>query len=279
MPSSKPCRALCLALAAAAAAAGAHAHDIDRDAWLLPPEPEFSRSPRDQRPFWHPLDFARVGQTGNDRPPEFARDLEARLIAAAARLDREEVERLLAEGANPNRPGDESGTRALVHAVAAGDVEMTRVLLDAGADPNLRGHGLTPLGLAALKGQARIARLLLAAGADPDLKGADGNTPLYNAALLGHAEVIRELTPYRPDYTRLNAGLPGYEGLTALGIAAMQGNTAAMAALLAGGAQTETLDKSNRTALSYAVMRQRRGAVLLLLDHGAQTGVMAVDAY
>lgn len=276
MPSSKLRRALGLALALGTAAA--HAHDIDRDAWLLPPEPEFARSPREQRPAWEPLDFVRVGQTGNDRAPEYARDREARLIAAA-RLDREGAEKLLAEGANPNRSGDEYGNRALPHAVAAGDVELTRALLDAGADPDLRGHGLTPLGLAAIKGQARIARLLLAAGADPDLKGADSNTPLYNAALLDHAAVIRELLPYRPDFARLNAGLPNYEGLTALGIAAMEGNVAALEALLAGGAGTETLDKSGRTALFYAVMRERRGAVLLLLEHGAQVGGMAVDAY
>lgn len=277
MPSSDLRRALCLALALGAATA--QAHDLDRDAWLLPPEPEIARSPREQRPAWDPLDFARVAATGNDRLPEYARDREALLITAARRGDREGVEKLLAAGANPNRPGDETGNRALLHAVAAGDVELARVLLDAGADPNLRGQGLTPLGLAALKGQARIARLLLAAGAHPDQKGGDGNTPLYNAALLDHVEVIHELLPHRPDLSLLNAGLPNYEGLTALGIAAMEGNTAALAALLAGGDDPETLDKSGRTALFYAVMREQRGAIQLLLRHGAQAGGMAVDAY
>ena len=276
MPSSKLRCALCLGLALGAPAA---AHDLDRDAWLLPPQPEFSYSPREQRPAWHPLDFARVGQTGNDRLPEYARDREALLIAAAARQDRQGVEKLLAEGANPNRAADEYGERALLHAVAAGDVELTRMLLDAGADPDLRGHGLTPLGLAALMGQARIARMLLDAGADPDLKGADGNTPLYNAALLDHAAVIREISPHRPDFTRFNAGLPNYEGLTALGVAAMEGNVSALEALLAGGAQTETRDKTGHTALFYAVMRQHRRAVLLLLEYGAQPGAMPVDAY
>lgn len=277
MPGSEPRPTLGLVLLLAAGAAPAH--DLDRDAWLMPAEPEFARPPREQRPFLHPLEFTRVNLTGNDRPPEYARDREAALITAARSGDLAAVERLLHEGANPNRAADEYGERALSHAVALGDVEMVRLLLEAGADPDLRSHGLTPLGLAAARGQARIARMLVAAGSDPDLKGADGNTPLYHAALGNHAAVIRELLPAGPDFTLLNAGLPNYEGLTALGVAAMEGNLAALEALLKGGADPQTLDKSGRPALFYAVMRQRRAAIHLLLAHGAQVGAMSVDAY
>ena len=60
----------------------------------------------------------------------------------------------------------ESGDNALMHAVLHGNFEMTRALLDAGADPDLKGQGFTPLGMAALRGNTRIVQALLKAGAD-----------------------------------------------------------------------------------------------------------------
>lgn len=255
-------------------------YDLERDTWLLPPEPDAGfRPPREQRPFLDPLELSIIGMTGNDRPPEHAQDQDAELIAAAARGDRSSVEKLLAAGANPSRSRDEYGDRALPHAVMRGDVEIVRVLLDAGAEPNLPGGGMTPLGLAALQGHARIAGMLVRAGADPDRKSRDGNRPLYNAALLDHAEVIEALLPGGPDFDLFNAGLPGFEGLTALGAAAFQGSVAALRALLEGGADVEALDKTGRPALFYAVAKRQRGAIRVLLEYGAQPGGMAVDAY
>jgi ankyrin repeat protein len=267
---------LCLALASPSAPG----YELDRDTWLLPPEPDASlRPPREQRPFLDPLELSRIDMTGNDRLPEYAVERDAELVAAAARGDRPAVEKLLAAGANPNRARDPYGDRALPHAVMRGDVEIVRVLLDAGAEPNLPGAGMTPLGLAALGGHARIAGMLLAAGADPDRKDRDGNRPLYSAALLDHADVIRALLPHDPDFDLFNAGLPGFEGLTALGAAAFQGSVAALRALLDGGADVEALDEAGRPALFYAVTKRQRGAIRVLLEYGAQAGGMAVDAY
>lgn len=269
-----------LALALLLAASPARAFDMERDTWLLPSQPEVIQPPRGERPAYEPLEFAGIAQTGNDRAPEYASDLEAELIAAAAREDRAAVEKLLAEGANPSRAGDEYGNRALVRAVERGNVELVRLLLDAGADPDLKGNGMTPLGLAALKGQARIAHMLLRAGADPDLKGSDGNTPLFNAALMDHVAVVRALLSHRPDFELFNrAGQHNMEGLTALGIAALEGNVASLGAMLEAGADPDALDKDKRTALFYALFRGQRGAVSMLIQHGADAGSMSVDAY
>lgn len=279
MPSSKGGLGIFGLLAVVALPVPGLAYDMERDSWLLPTVNEAIRPPRETRPAYDALDFARVVRGGNELLPELAREEQAILITAAIREDRAAAEKLLDGGVNPNRPGDEYGGRALIHGVDAGDVELVRLLLKAGAEPNLRSQGMTPLGLAALRGQARIVRLLLQAGANPDLKGGDGNTPLYNAALLDHVGVIRELLPYRPDFSLTNAGLPNFEGLTALGIAALEGNTGAVEALLQGGADTEELDKSGRTALYYAVFRGHRATILRFLERGAETGGMAVDAY
>lgn len=53
--------------------------------------------------------------------------------------------------------------------------------------------GLTPLHSAAILGRADITRLLLDAGADPDARDAGGSTPLHRAFAAGHVTVARIL--------------------------------------------------------------------------------------
>ena len=82
---------------------------------------------------------------------------------------------------------------------------MTRLLLEAGADPNLRDEfASTPLLEAAQRGCAQIVRLLLAAGADPDCVSRDLFTPLIHAATNSHAEIVRSLVDAGADINRRN---------------------------------------------------------------------------
>src|SRR5580658_9084156 len=73
---------------------------------------------------------------------------------------------ILATGFNPNTR-DDFGATALHDAVWSGHIDLVRLLLDHGADPNIpHGEsGSTPLHFAAIKGQAAIAALLLDHGA------------------------------------------------------------------------------------------------------------------
>ncbi|MGQ9687016.1 MAG: ankyrin repeat domain-containing protein, partial [Thiobacillaceae bacterium] len=157
-------------------------------------------------------------------------------------------------------------------------------------------------GLAALRGHARIARMLLRAGANVDLKGADGNTPLFLAAWLNRTEVVRELLAYRPDFTLPNKGyserapmfdpflitqrphfyrpdelLNRYEGLTALGIAALENSVGALGLMLEAGADPHFRDRGGLDALFYAIYRRHRAAADLLLARGADPGYLNVD--
>lgn len=285
---------VCLAWSGAA-----HAYEPERDAWLLT-KPQFE--PREHRAR-DPLVFARINATGNDREPAVARDREAELIDAVARGDRTKVEALLTAGVNPNRPSAlRFAERALVHAVDRGDVEMVRVLLEAGAHPDLSGQGHTPLGLAAMRGHARIARMLLRAGAQVDLKGADGNTPLFLAAWFDRAAVVRELLPYRPDFGLPNKGyvepapmfdgflsterpffyrpderLNRYDGMNALGIAAMHDSVASLTLMLDAGADPHLRDRGGLEPLFYAVYKRNRAAADLLIARGADPGNFRID--
>ncbi len=83
---------------------------------------------------------------------------------------------LLAHGADADDDADNPfGVRPVHAAAAAHDHETMRLLLEAGADPNLRQQGgFTPLHSAAHSDDVEMARLLLDHGADPLLATDDG---------------------------------------------------------------------------------------------------------
>ena len=82
----------------------------------------------------------------------------------------------------------------LVIAVAGRHVELTRLLIDKGADVNYAlKDGSTTLLYAAQRGLLEIARLLIDNGADVNQATNNGATPLYYAAQEGHREIVKLL--------------------------------------------------------------------------------------
>lgn len=98
---------------------------------------------------------------------------------------------LLDAGADPDDDADNPARVRPVHAaVAARDGASLRVLLEAGADPNVRQQGgFTPLHAAAHADEPEIARLLLDHGADPSATTDDGRDAARIAADDGSARV------------------------------------------------------------------------------------------
>jgi len=99
----------------------------------------------------------------------------------------------------------------------AGDLRITSLLIDRGADPN-RGndYGWTKLHQAGYGNDCELARLLLDAGARTDLFArGDGGTPLIAALFWGHREVA-ELLGREPGNLRVAAGLGDLESIREL---------------------------------------------------------------
>ena len=218
-----------------------------------------------------PLEFSRITATGNDSAPRFAIERNAALISAAAQNDLLGVETLLKNGANANAR-DALGNRPLLHAARLGAGEMARMLLEEGADPNVKGMGFTPLGLAALHGYPQVADLLLKFDAHLYLRSDNGLTPLMNAALLNHVSVMQVILRQDKEVDRINNA-----GRTALSYAAEGGAEQAIELLLARGADVNAVDKKFNTPLFWAALRERRGAIRVLLRNGAETGAVSLD--
>lgn len=173
----------------------------------------------------------------------------ARLIEAREQADAEQVEAQL-----------------LLGAVKRGNVDDVRRLVANRHPINERSplvgstdDDCTPLGMAARKGNVEIVRVLLDAGADTrQTNGPMKATPGHEAAYFGHVEVIRTLTAASSSFvgaSRLEIDAQGpYNGLTALHDAVWHGHLDAARALVEAGARLDLLSHTGITPRAMALL-------------------------
>lgn len=108
---------------------------------------------------------------------------------------------------------DTSGRTHLHRWAIRGDVDVVKVLLQAGADPNVTDHaGYTPLHESALRNRGNVVRLLLENGANVNAKGVDLDTALHDAIDNGHPDVVAILLQFGADpHIRNSKGLSPME--------------------------------------------------------------------
>lgn len=164
------------------------------------------------------------------------------LLQAAIRDgDALRVEQLLASGADPNAP-DPRGNPPLLQASWSGNAAVIASLLEHGANVNGRNAetGTSALLYAVLSGRENTVRLLLSRGARVDFRYRDNQTVLH--------------------------------------IAASQGNSPVITALITAHADLNAVDQRDRTPLDEAVVHDHVSAALLLTGRGADIHrVHAID--
>jgi len=220
--------AIALAQACALLSGAVRADDFDPSPWGRSPEPA---APKLVPP--KPSEFGKVAQLHTELPV-YANGDDRELLAAAARNDYAAAEGFIRGGANVNAR-DEGGMRPLIFALDNGSIEMVRLLLESGADPDVKIHGSTVLATAALNGYTRIAELLLQAGARVDDRNDNDYTPLMKAAYMNQLGAIKVLLRYHPDLS-----LQDETGMTALSIAQAKGHADIVDLLLKQGAKPAT---------------------------------------
>jgi cytohesin len=93
-------------------------------------------------------------------------------------------------------------------AAASGHVAVVEFLLsdEVKADATTpRGNNFTPLHSAAMQGHTEICRLLIEAGADPNVQtDPQGYAPLHSASFGGHVQTVRYLIEQNADTTLRN---------------------------------------------------------------------------
>ncbi|KAJ7820473.1 ankyrin repeat-containing domain protein [Mycena leptocephala] len=110
----------------------------------------------------------------------------------SSRPEEKVVAILLNLGADPNIRGGEYGT-ALQAAVANGRVDIMNALLAKGTDVNAQGGEYGTLQAASAKGETQIVELLLEKGADVNAQGGKYGTVLYAASRDGKTQIVKLL--------------------------------------------------------------------------------------
>ena len=118
-----------------------------------------------------------------------------------------DVTRILVDSGADTKARSTAGYTPLLYAARSGDLETALALLDGGADPNeaTAQHGNTLL-VAAASGHEPISLLLLKRGADPNSADENGITALHYSAANGFAALngVR----YDPVYRRIPQNMP-----------------------------------------------------------------------
>lgn len=222
-------------------------------------------------------------------------DSTAALMAAIKARDAAQVRELLAQDPSMAQVRGEDGTSALLTAAYYRAGEIVRLLLDAGAQPNLweavaagltdrvrvwldarpelvntySPDGFTPLGLAAFFGHLEIARLLLDRGAEingwgrPTVPYVPRNQALHAALAGSHPEVARLLVERGAEIDQFDSA-----GWTPLHHAAYGGDLDSAALLLARGADVNARREGAATPLGRALEKERHAVADLLRQHG-----------
>jgi ankyrin repeat protein len=192
-----------------------------------------------------------AGQAGSN-------ELNEGLIQAAAAGNAAAVEELLQQGADINAQG-RFGNTPLMMAVQSDKVDMVKLLLKKGADPD--GLGGAAL-LTAIDGDnLEIVKLLLEGGANTDVAENDGTTPLTKAVQRNHTAMVKLL---------LEKGANPNTWSPPLYFAAGQGDVEVVRLLLDHGADINETNANQTTALHQATLNGRAAVVKLLIERGAK---------
>lgn len=198
---------------------------------------------------------------------------------AVQRRDLEMTDLLLDAGADFEL-ANRTGAKPLYLAAINGDAAVIARLLDAGEDPNalLTTEGETVLMLVAYTGNAQAVKVLLDRGAEANTQQFRGQTALMWAAAEGHAEVVSLLLARGADPSLQSAASTKPErrppgGMTALLFAARQGKIDAVRALLDGGANIDQAGADSTSPLLIAVVNGHYDIASLLIERGANPNI------
>jgi hypothetical protein len=196
--------------------------------------------------------------------------LERVLPMGAAQEGRSEVTRALKElGAKLTSLGPLWAT-SLVHLAAHnGLVKVLRLLHElVGGNletPSPDGGVLSPVFNAALRGHADAVRVLHELGAKVDTPTKDGRTPVYAAAFAGHAGVLRVLHELGAKVETRDK-----DGHTPIHVAAMEDHAEMVRVLHELGGKVEAQDKDGHTPIHVAALAGHVETLRVLHELGAK---------
>lgn len=169
---------------------------------------------------------------------------------------------------------DEEGVSLLHLSVRLNRVDVTRTLIDYGANVNIRlGNGTTPLHVAARFNCAAVAEILVHSGANPSLVDGNGNNALHQTARRSSKGVMEILL--RDSDIDIDAKTQ--VGMTPLHLVCMNGDLEMCRLLLRHGAEITSKTADCSTPLHIAIFNNCNTEVAELLIKEATAKLMNVS--
>jgi len=182
---------------------------------------------------------------------------------AARQGNLKDVRRQLAWGVNVNERHFFTRDTILIEAADNGHLNVVKLLIEKGADVNLKGEAwYGPLHAAAAKGHIEVVKILLENGADVNIF--HQNKPLHYAAMNGHIEVARILLAHGAD---INA--KGTDEAAPLHTAVSNNRLAMLKWLLSQGANVNPRAAYGCTPLHFAAFGNNVEIGKILVEQGA----------
>jgi ankyrin repeat protein len=158
---------------------------------------------------------------------------------------------------------------ALHLAVFFGNNEICKLLLEYGADPNIKDEsGYIALHWARTLRNTSIYKLLLDNGTDPNSQDYKGQTPLHEACRYGNLEACKLLLQYKA-----NPDVQNLKGATALHISSLKGYKPICELLIKYRANINIKSNRNKTPLYCSTDANHLGIIKLLLENGADPNI------
>lgn len=187
------------------------------------------------------------------------------LLAAGKHAEPDVFHALLAAGADVE-VANSRGMAALFVVAATGTASLARTAIDHGANVNRpAARGLTPLVAGIMSENPEVVRRLITCGADVRHRDAAGTSVLQWARRLGTAEMVALVR----DPGRALETVAGDLGPTDLHRAARTGDVERIGECRAAGVPIDVADADGCTPLLVAARQHRRAAVAALLAAGA----------
>jgi ankyrin repeat protein len=192
------------------------------------------------------------------------------LFSAVRSGDLTIVKSLIKKGLDVNIR-DEDGISPIHYAVVLGHNHIAQLLIESGADVNTQSCDMeftTLLYATCFTGNYELTRILIAAGANPNVASKNGWTPLMKAVLSNHEQIVAFLLEHGADPNIINR-----EGINALHLAVKDKNKNIVKILLNNGASANISSHDLPPPLFFAIDNGDYMIIKLLLDFGADINI------
>jgi len=194
-------------------------------------------------------------------------------LVLAVKSRKPEIVKALIEAKADVKETPASGDSAVLVAAQDGmeeSYEIIKLLAKAGAPMDVANAAYTPLIFAIQSEKVDLVKLLLESGANPNARVEDSQPPITQA--LGNAEILEALLKYKPDLTIENS-----YGMTPLTEAVSNYQIEALKVLLKAGADPKKPNSKGTSAYDYAEQNYKTDIIEIFNAHLASSAGTAAE--